>query len=259
LTEMKKIRPDDFRKLQLDTKNLFAESILPALLNILDESSLSPEGSRMFQELSSWDFFNDADKIAPTIFKSWWEKLYDAIWDDEFGGEGTYFRFPSRARTVQMIVEEPNAHWFDNVKTTEVERLSDLALTSFNATYSELSDSFGEMNESWQWGRYKGTDIIHLARIPGFSRMDLNVGGDLRIVNAIGKTHGPSWRMVVALGPEVKAWGIYPGGQSGNPGSPHYDDFVDEWVQGELAELLFLKSVDSKHQRIVSKLSLEAK
>ena len=158
-----------------------------------------------------------------------------------------------------MIVEEPNAHWFDNVKTTDVETLSDLALTSFNAAYSGLSESFGDMNESWQWGRYKGTDIIHLARIPGFGRMDLDVGGDLRIVNAIGKTHGPSWRMVVALGPEVKAWGIYPGGQSGNPGSPHYDDFVDDWVEGDLAELLFLKSADSEHQRIVSKLNLEVK
>ncbi len=158
-----------------------------------------------------------------------------------------------------MIVEESNAHWFDNVNTTEVETLSDLARTSFNATYSELSDSFGDMNESWQWGRYKGTDIIHLARIPGFGRMDLDVGGDAGIVNATSTIWGPSWRMVVALGPEVKAWGIYPGGQSGNPGSPHYDDFVDEWVQGELAELLFLKSEDSEHQRIVSKLNLEVK
>ncbi|MCH7674004.1 penicillin acylase family protein [candidate division KSB1 bacterium] len=259
LTEMKKITPDDFRKLQLDTKNLFAESVVPALLNILDESSLSPEEVRMFRKLSSWDFFNDADKIAPTIFKNWWGKLYDAIWDDEFGGEGRYFRFPSRARTVQMIVEESLAKWFDNIKTSEVETLPDLVRASFKAAHFELSASFGEMNESWQWGRYKGTDIIHLARIPGFSRLDLNVGGDLRIVNAIGKTHGPSWRMVVALGPEVKAWGIYPGGQSGNPGSPHYDDFVDDWVQGELAELLFLKSEDSEHQRIVSKLNLEAK
>ena len=158
-----------------------------------------------------------------------------------------------------MIVEEPNAFWFDNNRTPEVETFADLARTSFKAAYSELSDSFGEMNESWLWGRYKGTDIIHLARIPGFGRMDLDVGGDLGIVNAIGKSHGPSWRMVVALGPEVKAWGIYPGGQSGNPGSPHYDDFVDDWIQGDLAELLFLKSKDSKHQRIVSKLNLEVK
>jgi len=259
LTEIEKITPDDFRKLQLDTRNLFAESVVPALLNILNESSLSPEELRMFQELSSWDFFNDADKIAPTIFKNWWRKLYRGIWADEFGGEGTYFRFPSRARTVQMIVEEPLAKWFDNIKTSEVETLRDLARTSFNATYSELSDSFGEMNESWQWGRYKGTDIIHLARIPGFGRLDLDVGGDAGIVNATSTIWGPSWRMVVALGPKVKAWGIYPGGQSGNPGSPHYDDFVDEWVQGELAELLFLKSEDSEHQRIVSKLNLEVK
>ncbi len=39
----------------------------------------------------------------------------------------------------------------------------------------------------------------------------------------------------------------------------HKRDFVDDWVEGELAELLFLKSEDSEHQRIVSKLNLEVK
>ena len=158
-----------------------------------------------------------------------------------------------------MIMEEPDAHWFDNVKTPAVETLFDLIHETFKSTNAELIESMGEMDESWLWGRYKSTDITHLARIPGFGRTDLNVGGDLRIVNAIGETHGPSWRMVVALGPEVKAWGIYPGGQSGNPGSPHYDDFVDDWVRGDLAELLFLKSADLEQERIVSKLTLEVK
>ena len=86
--------------------------------------------------------------------------------------------------------------------------------------------------------------------------MDLDVGGDAGIVNAISRTHGPSWRMVVASGPQVKAWGIYPGGQSGNPGSPHYDEFVEGWIKGELAALLFLKSEEEPNERIVSKLIL---
>lgn len=259
LAELQNITPDDFRKLQLDTKNLHAESVLPDLLSIIDKRALSPEEMEVFQKLSSWNYFNDPDKIAATIFKVWWGKLYHSIWDDEFGDENIYFRFPSRARTVQMIVEEPQARWFDNVKTTEVETLHDLALRSFKDSSSELIESFGEMGESWQWGKYKSTDIRHIARIPGFGRMDLNVGGDAGIVNATSTVWGPSWRMVVALGPEVKAWGIYPGGQSGNPGSAHYDDFIEKWASGELAELLFLNSKDDEYDRIVSRLNLEVR
>jgi len=45
--------------------------------------------------------------------------------------------------------------------------------------------------------------------------------------------------MVVELGPEVRAWGIFPGGQSGNPASPWYQDRVPRWAAGELDSLLF--------------------
>ena len=40
--------------------------------------------------------------------------------------------------------------------------------------------------------------------------------------------------MIVSLTPETEAYGVYPGGQSGNPGSKFYDDFIDKWVAGKL-------------------------
>ena len=38
--------------------------------------------------------------------------------------------------------------------------------------------------------------------------------------------------MVVELGPAVRAWATYPGGQSGNPFSPHYGDLFALWQRG---------------------------
>jgi penicillin amidase len=43
----------------------------------------------------------------------------------------------------------------------------------------------------------------------------------------------------------VKAWGVYPGGQSGNPGSPYYDNFVDEWANGKYFQLQFSSKADA--------------
>jgi penicillin amidase len=54
-----------------------------------------------------------------------------------------------------------------------------------------------------------------------------------------GGGQGASWRMVVELGSTVRAWGTYPGGQSGNPASVRYDDRLPLWLKGELAELRF--------------------
>ena len=69
-------------------------------------------------------------------------------------------------------------------------------------------------------------------------------GGDWNIPNATAKTHGPSWRYIVELGDRPKVYGIYPGGQSGYPGSIYYDQFIESWVKGELYELNFPYSID---------------
>jgi penicillin amidase len=45
--------------------------------------------------------------------------------------------------------------------------------------------------------------------------------------------------MVVELGPEVRGWGIYPGGQSGNPASAGYTDRLGRWIAGALDTLIF--------------------
>jgi penicillin amidase len=60
--------------------------------------------------------------------------------------------------------------------------------------------------------------------------------------------------MVVELGRAVRAWGNYPGGQSGNPGSKFYDDFVDDWAVGRPYELVFLKSADEVNPFVVGRI-----
>ena len=71
-------------------------------------------------------------------------------------------------------------------------------------------------------------------------------------VNATTHHNGPSWRMVVELGPEPKAYGLYPGGQSGNPASPLYMNMLAKWEKGELNELIYLKSAEEKNARLQS-------
>ena len=108
------------------------------------------------------------------------------------------------------------------------------------------SDSTGQ---SLEWATYKGTRLAHWLSLEPFNEKNLAIGGNLHIVNATSKTHGASWRMVVALGEQ--AWGIYPGGQSGNPGSPFYSNFTDKWVKGEYNQLLLLKNESEESEKII--------
>ena len=68
------------------------------------------------------------------------------------------------------------------------------------------------------------------------------MGGNRNALNAINHDKGPSWRMIVSFDKKVTAYGIYPGGQSGNPGSVYYDNMIDYWAKGEYYQLHFIKS-----------------
>ena len=96
-------------------------------------------------------------------------------------------------------------------------------------------------DDKLEWAKYKDTKVNHLLKIPALSRLQLPIGGGEHMINATKETHGPSWRIVVHLTDEIEAYCVYPGGQSGNPGSKYYDTFVDSWAAGKYYKILFLK------------------
>ncbi|MCP4708164.1 MAG: penicillin acylase family protein, partial [Planctomycetes bacterium] len=124
-------------------------------------------------------------------------------------------------------------------------------LHSYQNAINSLTAESGQIGSSWQWGRTRGTNIMHLGRIPGLGRMNLATNGNYATINATTEAHGPTWRMVVEMEEAPVGWGIYPGGQSGNPGSRFYDNFTDDWLAGKYYELLYLRSAGDKHPRLV--------
>ena len=180
----------------------------------------------------------------PILFDAWIKAVANMTWKDELGNADDDVEWPNYRILTDLIVENPNSKWFNNISTVEKESSVDLINQAFKQESLRLIDKLGILSDSWEWKNSRGTDIHHLVKIPGFGRMHLPTGGDWNIPNATARTHGPSWRYVVELGEKPKGYGIYPGGQSGFPGSKHYDEFVDGWVKGELYELHFPYSTD---------------
>jgi penicillin amidase len=128
---------------------------------------------------------------------------------------------------------EPDGDWFDLMFTEEKETAAFWINKGYIGMLDEM-DRLKEDTDSISWGAYKNTHISHLIpNLTPFGRFNIPIGGGKGIVNAAASDWGPGWRMIVEMGPETKATGIYPGGQSGNPGSKFYDNFVDKWASGE--------------------------
>ena len=131
---------------------------------------------------------------------------------------------------------------------------------SLRAALSRVRARYGDPAAGgWRWDGIRHANVFHLLRIPAFSSLDLPVQGGPNTLNPSSGsgTHGASWRMVVELGPELRAWGTYPGGQSGNPLSRLYDDRIGQWVNGELDSLYVPHSMEEfEARKVLARLTL---
>jgi penicillin amidase len=258
LAVMEKITMDSLRGLQNDNFNIRARELLPLLF--AQVKSPNAAQSKALAALKSWNLVNSPESVGATIFENWVSTLQSCLWDDEFTtDEKVPMSRPSMDRTIQLIKSEPAARWWDDTKTPAKESMSDIVMKSLQANVDTLVKQHGPQGPEWAWYKHKQTGVRHL--IPGMdalSRLNIPIGGGGTIVNATTTKTGPSWRLVVELSKEGKprAYGVYPGGQSGNPGSSHYDDLIDTWAKGELKPLLYLESPDQKSNRLRKKITL---
>ncbi len=250
LTVMQKATVDSLRIMQTDDYSMRAQDVLPTLIKDLDSSKLSKNQLEVLQIAKKWDKHFAANSIGASIFNTWWQKFYEMTWGDEFENKNMLLNYPSIDRTEQLLIKEPNSKWFDDIRTPVRETGADIVLRSFIATTDELHHKYGNPGKKWQWGQVRKVYINHLANIPGFGSGNFESGGNSSLINALRGGNGPSWRMVVQMGPQVKGYGVFPGGESGNPGSFYYADMFKTWKDGQLNELLFLKSANENSDRI---------
>lgn len=261
LTKLQNATADSLRLLQNDNYNLVAERLLPSLLTSLDTYA-TPDMQSYIQFLKKWDKENTASSVATSIFETWVERLNDGVWKDEFPKDD-YMLYPLSDRTAELITKEQTSKWYDDITTKDTVETRDYILVgSFKAAIDSLTKHHGPINEkTWAWYNVKNTAIAHLVpAFKSFSRLNIKNGGGSQIVNATTTKTGPSWRMVVELDKEwPRAYGLYPGGQSGKPASKFYDNMVDGWTKGNLNRLVFMKNKDEKIEKKLKNVNINPK
>ncbi len=248
----------DFKNLHNNNYNLKAAEIVPYMIEHMDTSPLDEEEMSIYNEIKAWKFNNDIDEVGPSIFRQWYGKLYNLVWD-EFVSEEVALSSPFTYQTIYLLKNHGDHKFMDIVKTEDkVETAQDLFLIAFRSAVSKLIEIREEKGD-YKWANYKATYAGHLLQaLPAFSRFDIPIGGDRNIVNATSENHGPSWRMIVEMTSPPTAIGIYPGGQSGNPGSKYYDNLINDWAEGKYLQLNFLQS-NQATDAIISTLTLTPK
>ena len=253
LNAMSGITPQDMMALQTDNFNAPAAMLMPLFLKHLNTGAFNTAEKKYFAYLKEWNFRNDAGSAGATVFELLWANLQDTVFGDEYRKAPAVIIRPFESTLLEGLLKDSAYKFLDNINTPQTETMADNITAAFKKTAETLQkfDADGKL----EWDKYKGTHVDHLAKLAPFGRKNLPIGGSVHNINATKETHGPSWRMVISLTAQTEAYGVYPGGQSGNPGSKFYDSFVDQWAAGKYYPLWMMNKEEVGDKRVLAKMS----
>jgi penicillin amidase len=239
---------EDFQKLQHDTMSLPART-----LQSIIKSIAFPEELRPYVELiSSWDCDLSQSSRAGPLFSVWMQELMLAMYARHAHMEEGQDR--GDLRSVQVILQHlefATLDWFGpNAKANRDALVCDTLRKAVARTKRFLSDD----TASWQWGRLHRATFHHpLASLgaeyaQAFNTVPVPRGGDSNTVmntrydKDFQQVHGATYRHIFDLSDWDRGVATSAPGQSGQPGSPHYDDLLPLWAEGKYFPLAFSQS-----------------
>lgn len=235
---------EDMMALQMEKRTLEAVEGAPILLGLLDSTDTALTSRDELRALRQWDGRFEAKSRSATLFQQWFEEAYRLTFDEFFAREQIEETLmPENWRFWELLEQYPQHEIFDLDSTgfrEDARQIVSMALESVLSSPIE------------EWGDYQTGHLKHLGQIMAFSIPIGHAGGHRHAPNAFNGYSGPSWRMIVELGETTQGYGVYPGGQSGNPGSPYYDNMAESWIKGEYYTLSHFRDISAAKDKAVS-------
>jgi penicillin G amidase len=201
--------------------------------------------------LAAWDGTLDTESLGGAIYSRLRSRLVLAAYGEVAGaldivaGGGAFASLPGQdylRRTVPEVLRragERDDAWLPGERSWD-----EVLAEAWAATVAELRAELGDDVAQWRYGRIHTLTIRHpLGALPAlasvFNRGPFATGGDDDTVcmGYVPREYasaplyvGPSYRQICDPTDWDRSQSIQPVGQSGHPGSLHYADFVQPWL-----------------------------
>ncbi|MFC3998234.1 penicillin acylase family protein [Nocardiopsis sediminis] len=243
--------------LQSDKVDVSTDQLLPLLEGLEGEGSAA-EGLEL---LRAWDREAGADSAGAALYETWFTLYLGPQFFRAVSPElAEILPYPLHPPALTDALWNPD-EWLDE-EDPEAAR-DRILLESLGDAYDQLArDWGGEDPAQWRWGNLQSTTFNHpLSR---YSVGPFERGGTANTVDASSYTptstdplrfaqvSGASFKMVLDVGDWDNSQAINTPGQSGDPRSPHYDDLVPLWRNGEYFPLHYTReAVDENTEEVI--------
>ena len=255
-----KLSPEDFSKLHLDYTCIPGREFVEKLSGLEDGDS---DVKLALNLLRAWNGELTTDSVGGSVYEVTRHHLVRNLLEPGLGkdlttrlmGQGFHPLLMSASEfyghdTVVMLrmLDQPDSWWLKQAGGREA-----VITRSLKQAVQLLRNRFGAEVSEWQWGKLHLVRFLHplgmqkpLDRV--FDRGPLPIGGDTDTPcqTAIlpddpyeNKAWAPTFRQIVDMSDLSRSMVIIPPGQSGQLGSPHYDDLADLWIKGKYIPMLW--------------------
>lgn len=240
---------DSTAALQMDVKSLPWQEIRE---HVFDGNPASPEVRAARKILENWDGRMASDSAGAILFHLFSKEMSHRIararaprsapWllgRSLHPVTGSSLFAARRVGRLSRLLRERPPGWFGEGWHKEID-------DALGEAYSYALRRLGKQADRWRWGRARTVTLAHpMSRVPSLGGI-FNLGpfecpGDENTVLQAGSIGDdpfgapgvvPSLRMVLDVGDWDRSLFSLPGGQSGNPFSPHYSDLLPKWLKG---------------------------
>ena len=237
----------DMTRLQHDIVSLPARALVPLLQGLPSEKA-AVNGA--LELLGTWDLRMAPGSTAATVYQSWQRQLTRYIQSTALSESERELapRIPL-TRMIEWLVSPDGRFGADPIAGRDA-----LLLLALEDAIQDITERLGSDMAGWQYGqeRFHHIRIRHpmseAVRAGLQARLDIAPrprGGNGSTVNQTGggfnQTSGASFRIIADLSNWDLSLGTNAPGQSGDPGSPHYRDLFELWIQNKYFPVLFTR------------------
>jgi penicillin amidase len=262
LKSKKELSIEELCAIHLDVTCLPGRELVARLEGLESED---PDVRLALDRLRAWDGRLDPESVGGALYEVTRYSLARGLYDPCLGpdlalrvmGQGfhplLFFAhefYGHDTVTLLRLLDQPGSWWMEKAGGRQA-----LLEHSLKQAIEWLRGELGADPDGWQWGKIHCVTFEHPLGLQKpldlvFNRGPYPIGGDtdtpcqtamLPGAPYDNKAWSPTFRMVVDLGDLSRSIAVAPPGQSGQLGSPHYDNMIEPWLKGEYHPMLWTR------------------
>lgn len=231
---------DQLKAIQMDRHSA------PVLAFVRHWQSIAASTDSDFADIfATWDGSMDRNQAAPLVATIWLDRIAHHLLADEMRGHFADW-WMWQVDRLESVIADGRA--CDDIVSPAKESCADILSIAFKDTCADLTAAYGADVQNWHWGdshraHFNHPVFRHVPLLGDWLDADLSTDGDFFTINrgtmlpprqgvALSHIHGPGLRFLLDFADADRALFGLAGGQSGNPLSPHYADWLADWRDG---------------------------